>query len=159
MVTITTEETSCKHLSQKMKQLTSIRIKCPSNWKRWNEHIGLINSLMKLQAWRKRLCCVCFVSIGCHACLNAFVKHFCRCERWYGGLISKSCQLKHQKSLGFSNQKMSSLDKSLFVSLYSITILRFYIMKALLALVFTLFSCQIISVAAFVNEILQMCVK
>lgn len=43
--------------------------------------------------------------------------------------------------------------------LYSITMLGFYIIKALLELVFTLFSCQIILVTAFVNEILQMCVK
>lgn len=65
--------------------------------------------------------------------------------------------LRKQHIFFYQKTPSSSLDALLF--LYSITMLGFYIIKALLELVFTLFSCQIILVTAFVNEILQMCVK
>lgn len=162
-------ETSCKHLTQKIS----------NNWAQSELNVRPVERSGMSTCWIVGLMKLCTLdaslmikAVLCLFCVDRLSRlSECICQtllqvwaltRWSDFEV---LSIKASKCLEFIYLISMYLSKTiffytlLFVFLYSITMLRFYIMKALLELVFTLFSCQIILVGVFVNEILQMCVK
>lgn len=155
MITIATnlfqnEETSCKHLSQKISNWAQSELKVrPIERGGMNTCwiVGLIKSLMKLCTLDASLMIKAVLCLFCvdrlsrlSECIRQTLLQVWALTRWsdFEVLSIKASKSLVSIYLSLCNyQKLSSLDTLLFVSLYSITMLRFYIMKALFELVFT----------------------